>query len=127
MKTPKFVQAIVSPGSWKLSKNEIWNIPEKPINGVHFVTKQLNNFACTIISITALVCDLEGRIYGIRKASNIKEQGYNCTGRISVNGKKYSCWTSSQLFEREDKSVHFVSSHGSLCEVAVLRIRKIEE
>ena len=127
MKKPKFVQSIVNPGSWKLSKNEIWNVPEKPVSEVHFVIKQLNNFACTIISITALVCDLEGRIYGIRKASNIKEQGYNSTGRISVNGKKYSCWTSSQLFEREDKSVHFVSSCGSLCEVAVLRIRKIEE
>lgn len=135
MEKPKFVQAIVSPGSWKLPKNEVWNVPEKPINDVHFVIKQLgdldtgveNDFASTIVSITALVCDLEGRIYGIRKASNIKEQGYNSTGRISVNGKKYSCWTSSQLFEREDKSVHFVSSCGSLCEVAVLRIRKIEE
>lgn len=124
MKKPKFVQAIVNPGSWKLSKNEIWNVPE---NDVHFVIEQLNNFECTITSITALVCDLEGRIYGIRKASDIKEQGYNSTGRVSVNGKKYSCWTSSQLFEREDKSVHFVSPHGSLCEVAVLRIRKIEE
>lgn len=116
MKKPKFVQAIISPGSWKLPKNEIWNIPEKPINDVHFVIKQLNNFASTIISITALVCDMDGKIYGMRKASNIKEQGYGAKGRVSVNGKKYSCWTSSQLFERED---------GSLCDVAILHIRKI--
>jgi hypothetical protein len=118
MKKPKFVQAIVNPGAWKLPKNEIWNIPEKPINEIRFVIEQLNNFAGIVISLTALVCDLEGRIYGIRKASNIKEQGYNSTGRISVNGKKYSCWTSSQLFERED---------GSLCDVAILHIRKICE
>jgi len=109
----KFAQAIVGPGSWKLPKNEIWNIPEKPINDVHFEIEQLGNFAQTVISLTALVIDCDGKIYGIRKAREIKSDGYGATGRVSVNGKKVKCFTSSKLFERED---------GSLCDVAVLWI-----
>lgn len=110
---PKFAQAIVGPGSWKLSKNEIWNIPNHPTDDVHFEIEQLSNFAGTIISLKALVIDSEGRIYGIRKAREIKSDGYGATGRVSVNGKKVKCFTSSKLFERED---------GSLCDVAVLWI-----
>lgn len=109
----KFAQAIVNPGSWKLSKNEIWNIPEKPINEVHFEIEQLKNFTNTIISLKTLVIDSEGRIYGIRKAREIKSDGYGARGRVSVNGKKVKCFTASKLFERED---------GSLCDVAVLWI-----
>ena len=110
---PKFVQAIVGPGSWKLSKNELWNIPEKPINDVHFKVEQLKNFAQTVVSLTALVIDSEGRIYGTRKAREIKSDGYGARGRVSVNGKKVKCFTASKLFERGD---------GSLCDVAVLWI-----
>lgn len=110
---PKFVQAIVGPGSWKLPKNELWNIPEKPINDVHFKVEQLKNFAQTITSLTGLVIDSSGKIYGIRKAREIKECGYSARGRVSVNGKKVKCFTATKLFERED---------GSLCDVAVLWI-----
>lgn len=107
----KYAQATILPGSWKLSKNEIWNIPEKPINEIRFQKEQLKNFAGTIVSITALVIDCNGKVYGIRKAREIKEDGYCCRGRVSVNGKKVKCFTASKLFERED---------GSLCDVAVL-------
>lgn len=109
----KFIQATILPGSWKLPKNDFWNIPEKPINEVHFQIEQLNNFAGTIVSLTALVIDSSGKIYGIRKAREIKSDGYGARGRVSVNGKKVKCFTASKLFERED---------GSLCEVAVLWI-----
>ena len=110
---PKYAQTTILPGSWKLPKNNIWNIPEKPINEVRFQIEQSNNFAGTIISLTALVIDSSGKIYGIRKAREIKEDGYCSRGRVSVNGKKVKCFTSSKLFERED---------GSLCNVAVLWI-----
>lgn len=41
--------------------------------------------------------------YGIRTLSNIHQSGYELEGRVSINGKKYSAFTSSQLFELEDK------------------------
>lgn len=116
----KFAQAIVSPGSWKLSKNKIWNIPENP--EVHFkIEHESDFFSLTksivgkITAITALVIDHSGKIYGVRKATGIREDenGDVFNGRISVNGKKVKCYTGSKLFEHED---------GSLCEVAVLWI-----
>lgn len=116
----KFAQAIVNISCWKLPKNEIWNIPEKPIREVQFLIEYLSsdngltNFVIgKIVSITALVIDVTGKIYGIQKATEIKEEDDCCHGKVSLNDTKIKCYTGSKFFERED---------GSLCKVAVLWI-----
>lgn len=38
-------------------------------------------------------------IYGVRTMGSIHQSGYELEGRVSVNGKKYRAFTSSQLFE----------------------------
>ena len=115
----KFAQAFAGLGPWKLSKNEIWSIPENP--KVHFKIEQESDFASLsnsligkIISITALVINHHGKVYGIQKAIEIKEDKDGLfNGQIFINDDKVKCYTGSKLFERED---------GSLCDVAVLWI-----
>jgi hypothetical protein len=43
--------------------------------------------------------------YGIRTLTNVRQGGYELEGRVSVNGKKYRGFTSSQLFEIDGKLV----------------------
>lgn len=114
----KFAQAIVNISCWKLPKNEIWNIPEKSIKEVQFLVEHLSsdndltNFVIgKIISVTALVIDVTGKIYGIQKATEIEEDEICCYGQVSLNDTKIKCHAGSKFFERED---------GSLCKVAVL-------
>lgn len=52
--------------------------------------------------------------YGLRTMTNCRQSGYNLEGYVSINGKKYSCFTSSQLFELEN---------GKLINVAVIHAR----
>ena len=52
--------------------------------------------------------------YGIRTLTNLRQSGYELEGRVSINGKKYSAFTSSQLFELPD---------GKLIDVAVIHAR----
>jgi hypothetical protein len=56
---------------------------------------------------------LESSFYGIRTMSNIRQSGYELEGYVSINGKKYSCFTSSQLFE----------VNGKLIDVAIIHAR----
>lgn len=52
--------------------------------------------------------------YGIRTLTDIRQSGYELEGRVSIGGKKYSAFTSSQLFELPD---------GKLIDVAVIHAR----
>lgn len=52
--------------------------------------------------------------YGMRTLTGIRQGGYELEGRVSIGGKKYSAFTSSQLFELPD---------GRLIDVAVIHAR----
>ena len=52
--------------------------------------------------------------YGVRTMTQPKESGYCLEGRVSIGGKKYSAFTTSQLFELPD---------GRLIDVAVIHAR----
>jgi hypothetical protein len=52
--------------------------------------------------------------YGIRKLSSIRQEGYGLEGRVSVNGKKYRGFTSSQLFEIDGKLVDVATIHACM-------------
>jgi hypothetical protein len=53
-------------------------------------------------------------VYGMRTMTNCRQSGYQLEGYASINGKKYSCFTSSQLFEFPD---------GKLINIAVIHAR----
>lgn len=52
--------------------------------------------------------------YGIRTLTGIRQSGYEMEGWVSIGGKKFSAFTSSQLFELED---------GRLVDVATIHVR----
>ena len=52
-------------------------------------------------------------VYGVRSMHNPRESGHALEGWVSIGGKKYSAFTSSQLFVVE----------GRLVDVAILHIR----
>lgn len=108
----KKANAITNAGSWKLENNEVWNIPAKPTNQVHFEMVTVGPWQI-IKTLKALVIDMDGGVYGIRSMYAPSEIGYTSFGRVSLNGKKVKAFTSSRMFERED---------GSLCDVAVFII-----
>lgn len=47
-------------------------------------------------------------IHGWRTMTECRQSGYCLEGRVSVNGRKYTCFTSSQLFELENN--HLISA-----------------
>jgi len=51
-------------------------------------------------------------IYGKRKLSNPKQGSYELEGYVSIKGKKYSAFTSSQLFEIEGKTLQVGVIHA---------------
>lgn len=55
----------------------------------------------------------EKTVYGMRTLSNVKQSGYELEGYVSIKGKKYPAFTSSQLFEVE----------GNLINIAVIHTR----
>jgi hypothetical protein len=52
-------------------------------------------------------------IFGVRTLTDVVEQGYDLSGRVSVNGRKYRAFTSSALMRKPD---------GKLVNVAVLHL-----
>jgi hypothetical protein len=110
-KKPPYVRAIANPGSWILEKNPIWNIPADT-NEIRFNIETIGPWSIPL-RVKALAVTLDGKVFGERTMYAPKESGYQLEGRVSIGGKKYRAWTSSQLFERPDKS---------LCEVAVLYV-----
>lgn len=51
-------------------------------------------------------------VYGFRSMTSCRQEGYELEGRVSVNGKKYRAFTSSQLFDVE----------GKLVDVAIIQV-----
>ena len=43
--------------------------------------------------------------FGLRTLTDVKQSGHQLEGRVSINGKRYSAFTSSQLFEIDDRLV----------------------
>lgn len=54
-------------------------------------------------------------LHGVRTLTNVRESGYELEGRVSINGKKYRAFTSSELMQRPG---------GQLVSVGVLHICK---
>jgi hypothetical protein len=119
---PLYVQAIVSPGAWKLPDNPLWNIPDAGEDrfditttgsGWNIITK-IRGLAIAALDRDPLTSEpSKGYVFGYRTMNRPKESGYQLEGRISIGGKKYRAFTSSILFERSDKT---------LCDVAVLYV-----
>ena len=107
----KFAIAEMSAGSWKLDKNDVWNIPPDT-DSVRFKCETIGPWGL-LLTLKALAVSFEGRVYGVRTMYRPVEGGHTQFGRISIGGKKCKAFTSSRLFERED---------GSLCDVAVFII-----
>lgn len=112
-----FVQAKPAGGAWTLKKNTIWNIPEPGIDEVRFEYKTEGPWH-NVKSLSGLAVTLRGKVFGIRSLIAPREDGYNMKGRVSIGGKKYPAFTSSRLFEREDKS---------LCSVGVLVVCRYDK
>jgi hypothetical protein len=53
-------------------------------------------------------------VYGPRTMHNLRESGYHLEGQVSIGGRKYSAFTSSQLFQLPD---------GRLLETATIHAR----
>ncbi len=53
------------------------------------------------------------RVFGPRTLTGIRQDGHALEGRVSINGKSYRAFTSSQLFELPD---------GTLVDVAILHV-----
>lgn len=98
--------------AWKLPQNDIWNLPDE-VAEVRAETLLTAGPFASIISYRAVAVDSNGGVYGVRTLSRVSEDGYTVAGKVSIGGKKYRGFSSSQLFERED---------GSLCDVAVIRV-----
>jgi hypothetical protein len=55
----------------------------------------------------------ETTIYGVRTMGQIRPSGYALEGYVSIGGKKYTCFTCTQMFE----------VNGKLIDVAVIHAR----
>ena len=55
----------------------------------------------------------ETTIYGVRTMGQIRPSGYALEGYVSIGGKKYTCFTATQMFE----------VNGKLIDVAVIHAR----
>lgn len=50
--------------------------------------------------------------YGQRTLTNVRQDGYYLEGYVSINGKKYSAFTSDQLFEVNGKLINVATIHA---------------
>jgi hypothetical protein len=97
-----------------LAPNEVWNVPEPPVNEVRGNLKTYAYGMWTIpVSYRALAMDMHGRVFGMRTMGRARECGHNLEGRVKVGGRTYRAFTSSKLFERAD---------GTLCDVAIVYV-----
>lgn len=53
-------------------------------------------------------------LIGQRTLTNAKQSGYYIDGQVSVKGKKYSCFTSDQLFEIDGKLINVATIHARI-------------
>jgi len=98
-----------------LPLNDVWNVPDAPINEVSgtLKTQETQGPWYIPVSYRALAMDMHGRVFGVRTMSRPRESGHALEGRVKVDGKSYCAFTSSRLFARPD---------GSLCDVAILYV-----
>lgn len=109
------------------------SIDEANLLGIDITQNQINGelrtFGCWNIPVSfkAICCSavygtkegiflnscLEKTFYGNRTMTNVRQGGYELEGYVSVNGKKYTCFTSSQLFD----------VNGHLINVSVIHAR----
>lgn len=99
--------------SWALAPNTVWNVPAD----IHTLVGKMttNGPWSAVISYRALAVDRDGYVYGMRTLHKPRESGHELEGSVSIDGKKFRAFTSSQLFERPD---------GSLIDVATLYVCK---
>ncbi len=98
-------------GAWRLAKNQIWNVPSDT-NKILFEIETRGEFVA--VKIRGLAATVDGKVFGVRTMGSPKVAGYFMAGQVSINGKKYKCFTGSRLFERPDKT---------LCDVDVLWVQ----
>lgn len=53
-------------------------------------------------------------LYGLRTMSRPRQGGYELEGYVSIKGKKYSAFTSSQLFEVDGKLINVATIHARI-------------
>lgn len=54
----------------------------------------------------------EKTIYGIRTLTNVRNSGYDLEGYVSIKGKKYTAFTSSELFQVNGKLINASIIHA---------------
>lgn len=124
---PLFVQC-TRPGTydacWVIPKdNPVWNLPapsgDLEADQLTFEHKTRgNSWHASCYSIRGLVMTIDGKLFGMRCLTDIKQDGYSCFGRVSVGGKMYRAFTTSALFRRED---------GALISAGVLMLTRTWE
>ena len=90
-------QAEVHPGAWRIPRNDVWNPPD----GVAEVGFEHHGRS----KVRGLVIDLLGRVYGPRMLQTPRQEGYCLMGRVSVGGRSVRAFTSTRMFERDDRSL----------------------
>lgn len=103
----KAALAIVGAGSWRLPRNNIWNIPDPPTSKVRFQYEKQTEYVRYVGTsiLRGLVVDNQGCVYGMRNLLDRRPEGYAIHGRVSIGGKKHGAFTSSRTFERQDGSL----------------------
>ncbi len=56
----------------------------------------------------------ETTIYGVRTMTKVRQSGYCLEGWVSIGGKKYSAFTSSQLFKVNGKLLDVATIHARI-------------
>jgi hypothetical protein len=56
----------------------------------------------------------EKTVYGVRSLSNLKQSGYCLDGTVSINGRKYKAFTSSELFEVNGRLINVAVIHACI-------------
>ena len=109
----------------KLTKEEAISLgisPTETHQGGELVTRGAWSFP---VSFTALCCSAtytkvmytkctEKRFYGLRKMGKVKQGGYELNGIVSVKGKLYSAFTSSQMFQIDGKLINVAVIHARI-------------
>ena len=85
-----------------LPDNPIWSLPADN-QDVRFDMTQRGPWGI-VTSVRGLAVDREGRIWGIRSMSGVKESGYQLEGKVSLGGKSYTAFTSSIHLRRSPDS-----------------------
>lgn len=88
-------------GSYRLAKNDVWNVPAEDQWGGHEVVGpwQITR------SYRAVAIDSDGYVFGERQLRNPREEGHCLEGTVSVCGQRYWAFTSSTLFQYDNKTL----------------------